>query len=89
MSNEPKIKVDDLEYTLSELPANVQELVYRFELWGREEQEHKFEMEKASLAREKVHTMIVEGVRAYNGELIKKLREDSVQPVVDVVGMEQ
>lgn len=77
MSNEPKIKVDDVEYTLQELPQNVQEMVYRYELWGKEETEHKFEMEKASLAREKVHQLIVDNVRNYNAELVKQMRADN------------
>lgn len=80
MSNEPKIKVDDVEYTLQELPQNVQEMVYRYELWGKEETEHKFEMEKASLAREKVHQLIIDNVRNYNAEIVKKMRTESSPP---------
>ncbi len=86
---QPKIKVDDVEYDLGELPENIQEAVYRYELWGKQEQEHKYEMEKANLARNQLNTHIVEQVREFNKELLKNLRQkskdDSNQPPTESI----
>lgn len=79
----PRIKVDDVEYVISELPVNIQEMIQRYEIWTQDELKAKLEMEKASLARAQLNNMIIEEVRKNNAAIVKQMQtkpltEDSV-----------
>ena len=75
MSNpNPKIRIDDIDYEFDTLPSNIQEMVIRYDVWTKQETEHKFEMEKASFAREKLNGRTVESVRSYNATLVKEMQ---------------
>ncbi|MCB1711368.1 MAG: hypothetical protein KDH96_02450 [Candidatus Riesia sp.] len=74
MNEVPRIKVDDIEYVISDLPTNIQEMVQRYELWTHDELKAKLEMEKASLARTQLNTMIIDEVRKNNASIVKQMK---------------
>jgi len=77
MNEVPRIKVDDIEYVISDLPTNIQEMVQRYELWTHDELKAKLEMEKASLARTQLNTMIIDEVRKNNASIVKQMKSKS------------
>jgi len=76
---EPRIKVDDVEYVISYLPTNIQEMIQRYEIWTQDELKAKLEMEKASLARSQLNNMIIEEVRKNNAAIVKQMQTKSVE----------
>jgi len=76
---EPRIKVDDVEYVISDLPTNIQEMIQRYEIWTQDELKAKLEMEKASLARSQLNNMIIEEVRKNNAAIVKQMQTKSVE----------
>lgn len=74
MSDEKKIRVDDIDYDFNSLPPEVQDMVTMFEMWSADATKHRVELQKAEIAINVMRDKVVEAIRRYNAELVKKLQ---------------
>lgn len=70
-----EFEVDGIRYNVEELPANIRQMVALYDIWTSDAEKARAELDKAQIARNYITEQIISGVRSYNAELVKQLKE--------------